>query len=66
MKLDKTKFDLILARKQMTLLDLKNSGVCLASLNKAQKGLNIRPITMGGIAAALGVDVGEIILREDE
>lgn len=65
MKINKQKLDLALARKCWNQRDLHKSGnVSAQTILNLNKGKNILPATAGKIAAALGVDVTEII--EDE
>lgn len=65
MKINKQKLDLALARKCWNQRDLRKSGsVSAQTILNLNKGKNILPATAGKIAAALGVDVTEII--EDE
>lgn len=43
----------------------KKAGLGTQSIRNAVNGLNLMPATVGKIAAALGVDVTEIIEEED-
>lgn len=61
MKLDRKKFDLARARACMEQKDFEKAGVPKGSLCTAMSGKEIRPVTAGRIAKALGVDVTEII-----
>ena len=63
MKLCKGKIDVIMARKQLSIDDVcKSSGVPRETFKQARNGKrNPRPVTVGKIAKALGVDVTEII-----
>jgi len=67
MKINKTKLDLILAKKCMGVLELAEiSNVAKAILYKIGKpGTNLRPSSVGKIAKALEVDVTELIEQED-
>ncbi|HHV09771.1 MAG TPA: helix-turn-helix transcriptional regulator [Clostridiales bacterium] len=62
MKLNNKKFDIILATKCMSAKDLsKKSGVNVITLSKLRNGSVARPQTIGRLAAALEVDVTELI-----
>ena len=65
MKISKNKLNVALARKQWNQRDLRDNAVVssqtILNINKEKE---IMPATVGKIAAALGVDVTEII--EDE
>ena len=63
MKISKNKLNVALARKQWNQRDLRDNAV-VSSQTILNKGKEIMPATVGKIAAALGVDVTEII--EDE
>ncbi len=64
MKIDRTKLDILLARKCKSVSSLR-TGVSPQTLLKIRKGGNVNPATAGRIAKALGVDVTEIIETED-
>lgn len=62
MKADGYKLDLIMARSCIKKGDIiKDSGVSASTLERAFKGLTVKPVTLGKIAAALKVDVTQII-----
>jgi len=63
MKVDLKKMDILLARRCMSLADLQ-PGVSTQTLARIRKGVNITPKTLGRLAAALGVDVREIMKEE--
>lgn len=67
MKINKTKLDLILAKKCMGVWELAEiSNVAKAILYKIGKpDTNLRPSSVGKIAKALEVDVTELIEQED-
>ena len=60
MKISKSKLDLAKARACMDTKDLVASGVPRGTLCRVYQS-EIRPVTAGKIAKALGVDVTEII-----
>lgn len=65
MKISKAKLIVALARKQWNQRDLRDNAVVSAqTILNLNKGKTVMPATVGKIAAALGVDVTEII--EDE
>ncbi len=62
MKLDRNKMIKAMARMQMNFKDLaEKSGVSISTLNKIGKGGVTRPKAAGMIAAALGLDVEELL-----
>ena len=66
MKISKSKLNIALARKQWNQRDLRdNSVVSSQTILNLNKGKSVMPATVGKIAAALGVDVTEIIEEED-
>ena len=66
MKISKSKLNIALARKQWNQRDLReNSVVSSQTTLNINKGKPVMPATVGRIAAALGVDVTEIIEEED-
>ena len=66
MKLDKVKFEKVLAERQVNLKDLcVNAGIGISTLQKVRKGNTPRPATIGRIAKALNVPVQEIIQEGD-
>lgn len=65
MKISKSKLNIALARKQWNQRDLRDNAIVSAqTILNLNKGKSVMPSTVGKIAAALGVDVTEII--EDE
>ena len=65
MNISKAKLNVALARKQWNQRDLRDNAVVSAqTILNLNKGKTVMPATVGKIAAALGVDVTEII--EDE
>lgn len=63
MKLSKDKIDILMARKQLNIKDVcAKSGLPMETFKQCRRGVrNSKPITIGRIAAALDVDVTEII-----
>ncbi|WP_276797783.1 hypothetical protein [Fusobacterium gonidiaformans] len=63
MKLDKQKFEIAKARKCLRTIDIaKKSGVSIPVLMKiGVENYEMKPITVGKIAKALGVDVTELL-----
>ena len=62
MKADRKKVELAMARAQMDADDLcKKAAMPRPTFNGAIRGRNLSPVTAGKIAAALGVDVTEIL-----
>lgn len=65
MKISTSKLNIALARKQWNQRDLRDNAIVSAqTILNLNKGKSVMPATVGKIAAALGVDVTEII--EDE
>lgn len=66
MKISKEKLDIIMAQKQMYIKEIcEASGLPKETFKQARSGArNPKPKTIGRIAAALGVDVTEIIETE--
>ena len=66
MKLDKVKFERVLAEKQVNLKEVcESAGIGVSTLQKVRKGNTPRPATIGRIAKALNVDVQDIIQEGD-
>lgn len=62
MKVDKRKLDIAMARAQLSREDLaKKAGMPIPTLCNVMQRKNCRPVTIGRISSALGVDVTEII-----
>lgn len=60
MKIDNSKLDVLLARRCMTIADLRKEASS-QTLTRIRRGESVKPITAGKIALALGVDVTDII-----
>lgn len=60
MKIDKNKFLLAMAQQKKRYSDLM-PGISRQTIAKAKKGEDMTPLSVGKIAAALGVDVAEIV-----
>jgi len=56
--------DMVLAKKCFSLSYLRKGGVSPQTIAKVRKGKDITPLTVGKIAAMLGVDVTEIVEQE--
>ena len=66
MKIEQSKFELALAKARLTKAGLAGkAGISAATITKLLAGNNSTPITVGKIAAALGVDVSEIVEMGD-
>ena len=66
MKISKSKLNIALARKQWNQRDLRDNAIVSAqTILNLNKGKSVLPATVGKIAAALGVDVTEIIEEEE-
>lgn len=66
MKIDKSKVELVLAQKMMTVGELaKKYGTNGSGIHKFLTRPSVRPKTAGMIAAALGVPVAAIIKKEE-
>ena len=65
-KADRRKLELAMARAQMNTEDLcKKAAMPRPTINNVITGRSVRPGTFGKVAAALGVDVTEIIETEN-
>ena len=61
-KVSKNKLEIAMARACMNTKDLQEAaGMPRPTINNAISGRGVSPVTVGRIAAALGVDVTEII-----
>lgn len=66
MKIDVTKIKLLLAAQELTMSEFANrSGVSRQSICTIMKCGTCRPTTASKLAKGLGVDVAEIIKKED-
>ena len=65
MRIEQKKLNIALARKSMSLTDLRQT-VSADTLRRVTKGESLRTKTIGRIAAALCVDVLDIIESEGE
>lgn len=62
MKIETRTIETLIAKQQRSYKDVANAaGVTERTLKQARNGAEIQPATVGRIAAALGVDVDEII-----
>lgn len=64
MKLDNRKLEMWLARRCMTLSSLRCEGVSPHTITRIRSGADVKPVTVGKIAKALGVDPAELIEME--
>ena len=60
MKIDKNRLDVVLARKCMSLRDLRPF-LSPCTLSRINAGKDVRTKTVGAVAKVLGVDVLEIL-----
>ena len=60
MKIDTIKLDVVLAKRCMSMSDLK-SAVSPQTLKRVRRGEDLLPKTVGKIARAVDVDVSEIV-----
>ena len=63
-KVNNKMLDLVLAKKRLSLSFLRKGGVSPQTITKVRKGEDVLPATIGKIAAALCVDVTEIVEQE--
>lgn len=61
MRINKEKFDIVLARKCISVYDVVNGGISQTTLFRTLSGKETKPKTVGKIANILDVDVTEII-----
>lgn len=64
MKIDKRKLELVLAQRCETISSLRGKGLSPQTITRIANGVDVKPVTVGKLAKALGVDVREII-KED-
>lgn len=60
MRIDNKKLEILLAQKCMSISNLRE-GVSPQTLTRVRRGESVKPVTVGKIALALGVDVTDII-----
>ena len=65
MKIDINKFEMELARRCMSVSNFREKGLSPKTLTRIRKGADVKPVTVGKIAKALGVDPADIIEMED-
>lgn len=65
MKINNRKLELILARRCMVMSALRGNGLSPQTITRIRNGADVKPVTVGKIAKALGVDPVEIIEMED-
>lgn len=64
MKINNGKLEIELARHCMTLSALRSDGLSPQTITRIRNGADVKPVTVGKIAKALGVDPAEIIEME--
>lgn len=65
MKIDNKKLNIELARSCKALSELRGEGISPQTLTRIRSGADVKPVTVGKIAKALGVDPVEIIETEE-
>lgn len=65
MKINRNALDIVLARNCVSISSLKSSGISSSEIARVSRGDNLTTKSVGKIAKALGVDVTEIIAKED-
>lgn len=65
MKIDVRKLNIELARNCKKLSDLRCDGLSPQTLTRVKNGAEVKPVTLGKIAKALGVDPVEIMETEE-
>lgn len=65
MQIDVEKLEVALARNCKTLSDFRRDGLSPQTLTRVRKGAEVKPVTVGKIAKALGVDPADIIEKGD-
>lgn len=63
MRIDTAKMDILLARRCMSLRDLR-VGTSSQTLTRIRRGEDITPKTLGRIAKVLGCDPADIAMKE--
>lgn len=67
MKIDVKKLEMALANAGMNNSQVaRQADITRCTLINAKKGKNVRPYVIGNIAKALGVEIDEIIEKDDE
>lgn len=61
MKINNNELNVWLARRCMTLSGLRGKGLSPATITRIRSGAEVKPVTVGKIAKALGVDPIDII-----
>lgn len=65
MKINNRKLDIELARRCISLSALRGNGLSPQTITRIRNGADVKPVTVGKMAKALGVDPAEIIEMED-
>lgn len=61
MQVNNDKLDLILVRQRKSLRELRGDGLSQQTLTRIRRSEPVKPKSVGTLAAALGVDVTEIL-----
>lgn len=64
MKVDNARLDITLAKKCLSITELRCKGLSPQTLSRIRHGESVKPKTIGKLAQALGVDPAEIIKEE--
>ena len=64
MRIDNNKLEMELARNCMPISNLRDSGLSPQTITRIRRGVEVKPVTVGKIAKALGVDPKDIIEKE--
>ena len=65
MKINRYKLEMVLARNCKSLSDFRQEGLSPLTLTRIRAGADVKPVTAGKLAAALGVDPEEIVEQEE-
>ena len=65
MQINKIKLEMALARNCLSISALREKGLSPQTLTRIRNGAEVKPVTVGKIAKALGVDPADIIEMED-
>ena len=66
MKINNRELNIALARACKNLSDFRGEGLSPQTLTRIRKGISVKPVTVGKIARALGVDPANIIEQEEQ
>lgn len=65
MKVDNHKLDLLLAERCLSITELRSKSLSPQTLTRIRRGEDVKPKTVGRLAAGLGVPVADIIKKEE-